>query len=122
MTAIIIVAVILIIIGIASYFDTEIVEERKREEFVKNVEKTNESFSQSKSFKDKKQEMLVKEETPIESKGIATLTEHIESVVIKHPESVKKLTSTDKKALGFAMDASVTIKKGTRRKKLIKPN
>jgi predicted O-methyltransferase YrrM len=39
MTAIIIVAIILIVIGIASYFDTESVEERKREEFVKNVEK-----------------------------------------------------------------------------------
>lgn len=102
MTAIIIVAIILIVIGIASYFDTEIVEERKRKEFVKNVKKTNESFSQSKSFKDKKlqDEMLVKEDTPVESKGIATLTEHIESVIIKHPESVKKLTEADKKALG----------------------
>jgi hypothetical protein len=115
MTAIIIVAIILIIIGIASYFDTESVEERKREEFVKNVEKTNESFSKSKSFKDKKlqEEMLVKEETPVESKGIATLTEHIESVVIKHPESVKKLTEADKKALDRV---------GTRRKKLTPPN
>jgi flagellar biosynthesis/type III secretory pathway M-ring protein FliF/YscJ len=114
MTAIIIVAIILIIIGIANYLDTDTVGKRKREEFEKMIEKTNESFSKSKSFKNKKlqEEMLVKEETPVEAKGVAVLTEHIESVVKTHPETVKKLTKADKTALG---------KVGTRRTRPMKP-
>jgi hypothetical protein len=99
MLTLIIIFVILAIIGIASYFDTELTEERKVKEFKNNIDKTNESFSKSKSFKDKQAEKnLLSEKT--KSKGHAVLTEHIESVIIKHPESVKKLTESDKKALG----------------------
>ncbi len=96
---------ILVLTGII-YFVSKDDTEEKRNKFIEQKKAMNDSVK-PKTY----------EEVKNESKGIATLTEHIESTIIKHPETVKKLTETDKKALGIGIDvsASVKTKKGNRR-------
>jgi|LakMenE01Jun11ns_1017448.scaffolds.fasta_scaffold9806195_1 hypothetical protein len=91
---------ILILVGII-YFVSKDDTKEKRNKFIEQ-KKAMDNSVKPKTFEEVKKES--------ESKGYAALTKHIESVVKTHPETVKKLTEADKKALGV-----ITTKKHNRR-------